>query len=65
MNADLIEYELRKSKFIELSTIFGKNTISEIDWKAFYKKYQIEDSRAVGLIPDKLRRGLNLEKRDQ
>ncbi len=46
INADEIEYELGKRKFIDLSSSFGKLNVSEKDWIDFLKSYKTEDSRA-------------------
>lgn len=45
INADLIEYELRKSKFIDLKSIFGKLTLTQEDWTSFLSFYNKSDSR--------------------
>lgn len=46
INADQIEYELTKSKFIDLTKTFGKLNFTVKDWKDFLNEYQQEDSRA-------------------
>ncbi|SFT41417.1 Predicted ABC-type ATPase [Algoriphagus locisalis] len=51
INADLIEYELDKKKYIELTSIFGNNSLKESDWKDFFDNYKDEDSRAIQLNP--------------
>lgn len=45
INADLIEYELRKSKFIDLQSLFGKLPLTHDDWKSFLTIYRKSDSR--------------------
>lgn len=54
INADLIEYELGKKKFIELPLVFGKNLPVEEDWKVFFETCKSEDSRAAELTSDLL-----------
>lgn len=46
VNADNLEYELGKKKFIDLAGIFGNNAPTDSAWNSFFENYKDKDSRS-------------------
>lgn len=46
INADNLEYELGKKKFLDLAGIFGNNAPTDFDWNIFFENYKDKDSRS-------------------
>lgn len=54
VNADNLEYELGKRKFIELAGIFGNNPPLDPAWNSFFENYKAKDSRSKGFDSESL-----------
>ena len=54
VNADNLEYELAKKKFIDLSGVFGNSVPSDLAWTSFFEIYKDKDSRSKNFNPKSL-----------
>jgi predicted ABC-type ATPase len=54
INADILEYELSKKKYIELAVIFGNDCPANLSWNTFFEAYKEQDSRSKLLNKESL-----------
>lgn len=54
VNADNLEYELGKKKFIDLSGTFGSSVPTDSAWNSFFEIYKDKDSRSKKFNPESL-----------